>query len=392
MKTNNKLFRIQLIVLVSLFSKVMVSQQISIPDTEFEKALIEKGYDLALDGYLEKQNVENVKYLYLPNKNISNIKGVEAFVNLIQINVNYNNISNIDILSNLKSLGYILARNNKIFAVSLGYMPQLKKLSLGQNKLNYINLKGFPNLSFLSVPNNNLLFLPFDKNKKIEYLDIKGNNLSNVNIENLLEIRSFYATSNNIKNIDFSKNTKLEYIDVQGNLIEEINLSNSPNLKHATFKDNNLNYLNIKNGNNNSLSYFTAVDNPDLRCIVTDRSFYLNGVPWWFYRDKGVVLTSDDLCGKKPEKIKVVLFPLPFNNRLSIISTIDFERFELYNHYGYKVKSGAILNNRINVYGLPNAIYILKLYHQKGVYSQKVVKTNNIDKPYEYELTKITFN
>ena len=54
-------------------------QYTSIPDQNFEQALIDFGYDDVIDGKVLTANINSVDSLNLIDKNISDLTGVEAF-------------------------------------------------------------------------------------------------------------------------------------------------------------------------------------------------------------------------------------------------------------------------------------------------------------------------
>ena len=62
-----------------------------VPDNNFEQALIDLGYDNAIDDYVQISNVDGLTFIDLSGKEISNLTGIEHFINLshymlIQIN------------------------------------------------------------------------------------------------------------------------------------------------------------------------------------------------------------------------------------------------------------------------------------------------------------------
>ncbi len=64
-----------------------ISQSIKIPDQNFEKALIDLGIDSdkKINGLVLRKDVQSVAFLYLRNKNIRSLKGIEAFTSLISL-------------------------------------------------------------------------------------------------------------------------------------------------------------------------------------------------------------------------------------------------------------------------------------------------------------------
>ena len=59
------------------------SQYIAIPDENFEKILIEIGYDKGTpDGFVPTVNISSIDSLDINSQNISDLTGIEAFTDL----------------------------------------------------------------------------------------------------------------------------------------------------------------------------------------------------------------------------------------------------------------------------------------------------------------------
>ena len=73
-----------------------------VPDDNFEKALIEEGYDDELDDYVITENISKIKSLSIEEKNIIELTGIEDFDSLETLNASQNKIESINISKNLK--------------------------------------------------------------------------------------------------------------------------------------------------------------------------------------------------------------------------------------------------------------------------------------------------
>ena len=83
-----------------MFPVLCFGQYTSIPDQNFEKALIDFGYDDVIDGKLLTANINSVDSLSLERKNISDLIGVEAFTGLKYLNCNDNQLTSLDVSQN----------------------------------------------------------------------------------------------------------------------------------------------------------------------------------------------------------------------------------------------------------------------------------------------------
>ena len=74
----------------------------SIPDPNFEQALIDLGIDS--DGIINQQvltaDISGVPSLDVSNKNISDLTGIEDFISLVSLNCGYNELDSLDVTQN----------------------------------------------------------------------------------------------------------------------------------------------------------------------------------------------------------------------------------------------------------------------------------------------------
>tara|TARA_B110000483_G_scaffold102094_1_gene124889 strand:+ start:3464 stop:3742 length:279 start_codon:yes stop_codon:yes gene_type:complete len=75
-------------------------QYTSIPDQNFEQALIDLGYDDVIDRKVLTANINSVDSLDLVGKNISDLIGVEAFTALKYLNCYDNPLTSLDLTKN----------------------------------------------------------------------------------------------------------------------------------------------------------------------------------------------------------------------------------------------------------------------------------------------------
>ena len=83
-----------------MFPVLCFGQYTSIPDQNFEQALIDFGYDDVIDGKVLNANINSVDSLFLEDKNISDLIGVEAFTALKYLNCYDNPLTSLDVSKN----------------------------------------------------------------------------------------------------------------------------------------------------------------------------------------------------------------------------------------------------------------------------------------------------
>ena len=138
------------ILIFVLFVKSSFSQFTYVPDDNFEQALINLGVDSVIDDYVYTASIDTVTVLYVNNKNISDLSGIEDFISLRELFCYTNQITTLD-----------LSNNSQLFEVSCG-----------SNDLSYINLKNGNNSGlwyFMSMNNPNLTCVDVDDVTWAEY-------------------------------------------------------------------------------------------------------------------------------------------------------------------------------------------------------------------------------
>ena len=114
--------------------------KVSIPDTNFEQALIDSGYDDALDTYVDFLTVLDITQLDLSNRSITDFSGLEYFTNLEDLNLGGNGISQIPLV-NFTKLSTLNLSGNSFNQLDLSLNSQLGSL----------NISGNPNLTCVKV-------------------------------------------------------------------------------------------------------------------------------------------------------------------------------------------------------------------------------------------------
>ncbi|MFL2604103.1 MAG: hypothetical protein ACJ0PP_04100, partial [Flavobacteriaceae bacterium] len=71
----------------------------SIPDQNFEQTLIDSGFDNSLDGYVDDITIQSISSLDLSNRQISDFSGLEEFINLTDLNLSGNTLSNVSLVN-----------------------------------------------------------------------------------------------------------------------------------------------------------------------------------------------------------------------------------------------------------------------------------------------------
>ena len=124
-------------------------QYTAIPDTVFEQALINLGYDNVIDGQVQTTNIVSINSLDVSSGYIMDLTGIEDFSSLSSLNCSYNGLINLDV-SNNTALTHLNCSYNGILDLELSSNTSLNYLNcIENNSLTTLNLNSHPNLDSL---------------------------------------------------------------------------------------------------------------------------------------------------------------------------------------------------------------------------------------------------
>ncbi|WP_417197821.1 T9SS type A sorting domain-containing protein [Bizionia sp.] len=194
------------------FSEACSDYYTAIPDSNFEQALIDLGYDTAIDGQVLTASIETQIFLTVNYASISDLTGIQDFEMLESLSCSYNNLTTLDV----------------------------------------------------------------SQNSNLTSLNCQGNLLTSLNVNQNNNLRSLFCEGNQLTTLDVSQNTSLEGLYCINNEITNLDVSQNPLLETIKCSNNQLMSLNIKNGNNTNFFNFDAKDNPNLSCVEVDDVTYAN--------------------------------------------------------------------------------------------------------------------
>ncbi|MDC3308878.1 hypothetical protein OAV26_01480, partial [Crocinitomicaceae bacterium] len=298
--TSNYLNMNRLLLLLTIcISSFSFGQYTSIPDPNFEQALIDLGHDDVLDGQVLSGNISVVTNLdvsgdLVPGGLIINdLTGIEDFINLRELDCYQNNLSILDLSQN-DSLTRVHCQNNQLTQLNV-VNPfiirctdnQLVELDLSQaNRLthlycdnNFLSGLDLSNASFLKVlfcENNQLSNLVLNCASSLDYLLCANNNLTTLDLLNYQTLNILACQGNQLTDLNVSTCFDLEGLECAGNLLTTLDVSNCFNLLALECYSNQLNCLDLRNSQNTNLVVVRAIDNPDLTCIQVDNVDFSN--------------------------------------------------------------------------------------------------------------------
>jgi len=217
------------------------AQVTSIPDPNFEQALIDLDIDSdgEINGSVPTSDLLTVISLDVSEKEISNLTGIEGFLNLKDLYCHNNLLESLNIADNTE-LEILDCSLNQLSNISVKSNAKLKILRCGQNKIRVINVSDNPDLEELDLNDNLLLNLNVKSNRELTFLNCASNQISILLITDNWNLNHLDFSSNNLSLINLVNNVRLTYLNSSNNPIIALNTQNLTALKTIEAIDNDL--------------------------------------------------------------------------------------------------------------------------------------------------------
>ena len=237
----------------------------------FEEIIL-SSFDFDGDGKLSAEEAARITDLTLTMSDeeerepITSLKGIKSFVNLVNLDCDCNNITELD-LSGLEKLEYVDCSYNLITTINVSDCKSLKWLYAYSNKLEKLYVTGCDSLMFLQAYNNSLKEIDITGFSEMIYLDLRLNDLKEAKFSNcpklqiaaigsnkimsldlagLPELYTLGCYENSITTLDVTGLPKLEMLECYANNLATLDCSKNPELMALTCQRNLLTELNIE--------------------------------------------------------------------------------------------------------------------------------------------------
>ena len=191
------------IISLCLGSQISFSQDVNIPDPNFLNAVIQLGLDFNGDGKIQLDEAEQLTDLNIANRDINDLTGINAFVNLNSINVEANKISDLSYL-NLPALKSLNCSANNLAEINFNLVQGIDNLNCSGNEITVFDLSKLPMLSVLNCSNNTITSLDFTDHFSIRAIDCSFNDLSEITLVNIPMITDINVSNNNLTGLELT--------------------------------------------------------------------------------------------------------------------------------------------------------------------------------------------
>ncbi len=127
--------------------------EIHFPDSNFRNYVL-SDIDRNRDGVLSVGET-HVTHLFVSNKNIGDLTGVEYFPEIVQLNCWNNHLTTLDLSKNI-ALRYLYCENNQLTQLDLSKNISLSNLNCSGNQLEELDLSKNTSLYYINCYNNNI--------------------------------------------------------------------------------------------------------------------------------------------------------------------------------------------------------------------------------------------
>ena len=128
---------------------------VNFPDDNFRHIVESKAIDRDLNGFLTDDELKMATELALSKKNIKNLKGLEFFTYLMDLECANNNLTSLDITKNTE-LTRLDCSYNSLTSLDLSKNTKLKEVFCFSNKLTALDLSKNKNLGWLWIAGNQI--------------------------------------------------------------------------------------------------------------------------------------------------------------------------------------------------------------------------------------------
>ena len=270
-------------------------EKIYVPDDNFEKALIDLGYDDQMDNYVFRHRIRNVEELRLQNRQIADLTGIEGFENLRILILTNNNLQNLDVSQN-SLLQQLICDKNQLTSLDISQNLELGSLVAVENQLTCIQVSRILLWSLNWVGGPAAPWFAFDEGVTLSIdCSVSGEQRTYVPDDGfeqaLIDLGLDDIMDDYVKTIDI---INILSLDISGKNISDLTgLEDFKGLLTINANNNNISQLDISEW---GVFFFFDIRYNQLTCIqVNDDQLATLGGLMLLYTDEGVDVSKD--CG-----------------------------------------------------------------------------------------------
>ncbi len=247
------------------------------PDPNFRKYI--KNYKASGRDVLTVEEQRKVESIEVKGWNISNLKGIEAFPNLKELNCENNSIQKLDLRQN-PELEKLICNTNQLTQLDLSKNPKIYHLICSGNQLKQLDVSHLKDLVTLDCSHNDLAQLDVKNSIFLVTLNCSANQLTELDadVKHKTRLVSVECQNNQLTTLILGQNKLLKKLNCAHNQLTQLNLDNMSALEELNCFDNQLTVLDVSSSQNltklwlgdNHLTSLNLDNNPNLNFSSTD--------------------------------------------------------------------------------------------------------------------------
>ena len=260
-----------------IFETSLPINEKNFPDPNFRNYI--KTYKAGGRDVLTVEEQRNVTTIEINNKGVSDLKGIEAFPNLKELNCGNNSIRKLDLRQN-PELEKLICNTNQLTQLDLSKNPKIYHLICFWNQLEQLDVSHLKDLVTLDCSHNDLEQLDVKNSKSLVALNCSSNRLTelDVDVTHKPSLARVECQNNQLTSLILGQNKLLEKLNCAHNQLTQLNLNNMSSLKELNCFNNQLTVLDVSDSpeltilwlGNNHLTSLNLDNNPNLNFTYTD--------------------------------------------------------------------------------------------------------------------------
>jgi Leucine-rich repeat (LRR) protein len=196
-----------------------IGQIVYVPDTILLDTLIKLGVDNNYDSLISYQEAASFAELDISGRNIKDATGIEAFVNLLHLNVSNNPITTLNI-NTLDKLQTLTADSCNLNSIIFANGNILNSVSIKNNNFSDLSIKRLEQCITIDISGNPLVsFTPEGASSLLTLTVNNCVNLSTLGLSNNLLLKNLTVTNSNLLELTIAANDRLKTINLSNNSI-----------------------------------------------------------------------------------------------------------------------------------------------------------------------------
>lgn len=310
-----------------IFETSLPINEDNFPDPNFRDYI--KTYKASGRDVLTVEQQKNVTTIEINDKGVSDLKGIEAFPNLTELDCGNNSIQKLDLRQN-PMLRKLICNTNQLTQLDLSKNPDIYYLNCSDNQLEQLDVSHLKDLVLLNCSNNDLAQLDVKNSIFLVTLNCSANQLTELDadVKHKTRLVSVECQNNQLTTLILGQNKLLKKLNCAHNQLTQLNLDNmsaleelncfdnqltaldvssSPELTTLWLGDNHLTSLNLDNNPKLNVTTYSDIYSGENVYTVTlnpDRTFDLRNLPgnfdvkrvtgWEHGKANGNILTVDE--------------------------------------------------------------------------------------------------